>query len=129
METVTEVTEVFEHDGTDWSAQRALERYVHQQGWSISPTDVTGTRALICEPGWTIAATMSELTDEQRAQLLERGDRRFDAYYYSFEPTGCEPVDIVGVGRGFDTHPRRSTMTVTLGQVCKVKQPKGKEDK
>lgn len=66
MTTETEVTEVFEHDGTDWSAQRALERYVQQRGWSISPTDVTGTRALICEPGVTIAK-WKNLTPADRA--------------------------------------------------------------
>lgn len=38
---------------------------------------------------------MSGLTDDQRRSLLDRGDRRFDAYYYSFEPTGCEPVDLI----------------------------------
>lgn len=35
------------------------------------------------------------LTDEQRETLTSRGDRRFDAYYYSFDPTGCEPVDLI----------------------------------
>lgn len=35
------------------------------------------------------------LTGQQRELLTGRGDRRFDAYYYSFEPVGCEPIDLI----------------------------------
>jgi hypothetical protein len=62
-----EVTEVFEHDGTDWSAQLALERFVRERGWSISPTDVTGIRAVICEPGIQIAK-WKNLTPAERQE-------------------------------------------------------------
>lgn len=35
------------------------------------------------------------LTDDQKAILLGRGDRRFDAYYYGFDPTGNEAIDLI----------------------------------
>jgi len=50
-----EVTEVFLHDGTEWSGQRALEAFIRRQGWSIGPTDTTGIRGVICEPDVQIA--------------------------------------------------------------------------
>jgi hypothetical protein len=33
------------------------------------------------------------LTDEMRDRIDGRGDRRFNAYYFSFDPTGNEDID------------------------------------
>lgn len=65
--TEREVTEMFLHDGTEWSGQRALERFIRQNGWSIGPTDVTGIRGVICEPGIQIAK-WKNLTPAERQE-------------------------------------------------------------
>lgn len=35
------------------------------------------------------------LADEDIARVKSRGTRWLEAYYYVFDPTGCEPVDVM----------------------------------
>jgi hypothetical protein len=35
------------------------------------------------------------LTDEMRQMIESRGDRRMDSYYFGFDPTGDERIDLV----------------------------------
>lgn len=36
-----------------------------------------------------------DLTEDQRNRLMSRGDRRFFAYYFGFDPTGDPDIDMI----------------------------------
>lgn len=69
----------FLNDGTEWSAMRALERWVKESGYSIGPTDVTtNQRAIICEPN-VLVAKWRNLTQSEKdtSDLIATGASRW----------------------------------------------------